>query len=119
MSGVWSERARADGGRYRSDLDGHADVNGSEQWHYHERSTMAATAGNMEKASAVDAPRGGDDISVTQKMISATWGSLLTSLLGTYTAACDYTCTSWGDTNELMQSLPWTSSASVSNPSLR
>ncbi|KAL2011963.1 hypothetical protein VTN00DRAFT_4681 [Thermoascus crustaceus] len=44
---------------------------------------MAATAGNMEKASAIDAPRGSDDISVTQKMISATWGSLLTSLLVT------------------------------------
>lgn len=86
MSAVWSSEApRAEGGRYRSDLEGHAEGNGSEQWDYHERSTMASTVGNGGSQSAADASRGSDDISVTQKMISACWGSLLTSLLGTYT----------------------------------
>ena len=36
-----------------------------------------------EQKTTTMAGSGGTDISVTQRMVSATWGSILTSLLGT------------------------------------
>lgn len=88
MSAVWSESTGADAGRYRSDLGGTVYGTGEEDWNYHERSTMASAAGNGGQEPLASAGQGDENISATQRMISATWGSLLTSLLGTDTKHC-------------------------------
>lgn len=53
-------------------------------------------AGNMARSSAGTAT----DISAAQKMISATWGSVLTSLLGTISAYIRFTIESTADSGD-------------------
>ncbi|KAL1970134.1 hypothetical protein VTN77DRAFT_6539 [Rasamsonia byssochlamydoides] len=82
MSAVLSEPVRSDGLRDRSDLVGHADGIERQEWNHYEKPAMASSSANSGPLAA----NGGVDIeqiSASQKMLSATWGSLLTSLLVT------------------------------------
>lgn len=81
MSGTGSDLARGD--RYRSgwETSGSGTTgNSNETWQYPEDSTtMSATSGTSAAPAANQATEG---ISISQRMVSATCGSILTSCLG-------------------------------------
>ena len=78
MSAVLSDSTYSDGDRHRSPTDGPTDRSQPLWKKHHEQSAMATTVG----IGGTGGNPGGGDISASQKMISATWGSVLTSLLG-------------------------------------
>ncbi|RAH41672.1 putative mitochondrial carrier protein [Aspergillus brunneoviolaceus CBS 621.78] len=80
MSAVRTELAPGD--RYRSNDLINLQGGSTESWQSFETSTMATTSGTGA-APALDAKPIHDDVSITQKMISATTGSVLTALLAT------------------------------------
>ncbi|KAK2766256.1 hypothetical protein FQN54_007773 [Arachnomyces sp. PD_36] len=82
MSAAWSESTLSDGDRYRSPV-GDGPTDGSKApLDRHEKSKMANTVGGVGAGGGGASGRS-DDLSASQKMISATWGSILTSLLVT------------------------------------
>ena len=96
MSGVRSDPAPGD--RYRpGDLEWAAkDKDSLESWNWPKGSTMT-TPSRTVAASSPDASRKNENISVSQRMVSATCGSILTNLLGKGIASCDLAqiCSHW------------------------
>jgi hypothetical protein len=83
MSTVLSEPVQPDGGHEPSDLAGHADDIDRKQCNRYERPAMASSKSNSGPMAA-DREVAVEQVSASQKMLSATWGSLFTSLLGTF-----------------------------------
>lgn len=81
MSAAWSDSTLSDGDRYRSPADGSTDGREAPWNNNHEKPKMA---NNIGIGGTKGSPSGGEDLSASQKMISATWGSILTSLLGEF-----------------------------------
>jgi hypothetical protein len=55
-----------------------------QDWHDHERPAMSALTSTGSPLAATQNGNGDTQISVSQRMLSATAGSILTSLLGTF-----------------------------------
>ena len=81
MSDYRSDITRGD--RYRSDLLTTAGLEGNtaESWPWIEDKAMAVTSGTGN-TPAPDASGNNEHVSIIQKMVSATCGSVLTNLLG-------------------------------------
>lgn len=88
MSGARSDPAPGD--RYRpGDLVwAGKDKDSLESWNWTKDSTMT-TPSRTVSAPSPDASRKNENISISQRMVSATCGSILTNLLGKGIASCD------------------------------
>ena len=81
MTPPLSDLVRPEGGQYRAGLDRLVSSGPTSGWDNHATSPMAPVSRGWEKHGGQE--RNLEEISAGQRMISATWGSILTSLLGT------------------------------------